>query len=152
MKNWKDFQAKEELAVVGDERLIVREFSVRARDELMSMIDLEKFNSVMGNLRDEEKDTISKAIESENLTPLMSMIQTVFSGALSKAVCLALDTKPNREKLEMDSVFDWVMDNLTIRQELELIKLVIEVNDFFGLIGSYASLLSNLAPKDQEDS
>jgi len=79
---------------------------------------------------------------------------------LTRVSCVVLDTEKNRRIVGVENVdcvpdndgilfyeqmHIWVKENLTLRQEQELIKSLITTNDFVGLVKNYITLVSGAA-------
>lgn len=95
-----------------------------------------------------------------------SLIFHLLSEHMSHICCLSLDTRMNQQKLGLGEsgigfpdkhpefgylynakFYDWVTNNLTVRQEQQVVKSVIQVNDFVGLLKNYWTLASTTIEK-----
>jgi hypothetical protein len=166
MNSYSDFLPKKKKILVGEKTLVVNEYTIAKRDAVLKIvleeIDVmnlaQPFIDTLGGKRvvNEKEDN-----EKEDGATLAQMLLKVFGGAMTKLSCLTLDTAENRgtvfekneiseQELIVDDVhgyvyhpgmFNWVRNNLTPKQEQELIRAVVEVNNFGGLVKNYVTLV-----------
>lgn len=181
MESHADFAPGKAMVKVGNLELEVRELGAAQRDAIVRMIG-EKMESVntrallkqARELTDGESG--DEGAEQQAGPNMIDIVLEVFSGMLTDADCVVLDTPANRQVVSKKELGDaspipspdelplhdkygcemfkplwaWVRANITTRQELELVRKVVELNDFVGLGKNLAALLKEVVPGFEE--
>lgn len=144
--NFDDFKPKSAIVLVGDKQLQVSEYTIAQRDAVMSVV----FDDV--NIIESLKPIFDSAKEdgdeegSVNAVHIAEVLKKVLGGGFTKISLLTLNTDTNRKLVEVKTkseMDDWINDNLRMRQEVEIIKAVLDVNDFVETIKKYLALVNN---------
>lgn len=160
--DYKEFLPKSKMVVVGDKELQVKEYTIAKRDAFLrvflSGIDVVKLVSPLWSAVQRMKDDgLLNVNISELAEPMKQTVIQLFAKDLTKIACLTLDCDENRKKVFPGELriavdeehgyfycpdfFSWVQDNLTMRQEQEILTTIIEVNDFVSLLKNYKALV-----------
>jgi hypothetical protein len=141
-----EYKPKKEQLLVGDEHILeVRELVASKRDQVFNVVfgevNVVGAISAITQLADDET-------KNEATSELAKTAQKILGGSLTQIAQIVLDTKANRKKvnLESEKFDDWLADNMTMKQEARLLELVIEVNDFVGLVKNYVALVGKVQP------
>ena len=144
----------------------MNEFVCAKRDAVLSVAlrDLEigvVFQS-LSNLK-EVKDNDESALE--KFGPVADIFKTMIMQLLTKNLtlvsCLTLDTLKNRKTVGVTeeetpstnevfgfeynaAMFNWIKNNLTMKQEQTLLEKIFEVNDFVELVKNYSALVTKV--------
>ena len=166
MKDYSNFIPKNVAVLVGNVEMEVSEYTIAKRDAAMkimlSSLDIatlvKPFLDAARMAKNDQEITV-------DLTLLINQAKDILirmlGSDLTSISCLTLDTAANRKTLISimnqpqinDTVNDskygfayspmmyqWISDNLTARQEYNIIQAVFEINDFVGLVKNYSSL------------
>ncbi len=173
IQSYEDFVPRSAMIKVGGEALHVEELVAVKRDALVRIILAEvdvirlfgPFIRGLGKVFGANEDVETEDQEDdfdfgEVFGDVKKSIANILGKNLTRVSCVVLDTTKNRqivgieneEKAEdEDGIFfcphmhNWIKENLTLRQEQELIKALVTTNDFVGLVKNYISLVKNTA-------
>ena len=162
--SFQDLMPRKKFVMVGEKQLLVKEYVAAKRDAVVKMV-LETAGSLSGLLEKyqtasrPDKDGVRRELTViEMAAGLKDLIRSLLGGNLTLIACLTLDVQENREivgiagahKVEdnfryeyTEEMFSWVRGNLTMRQELELLDAVFEVNGFGELVKKYGALVTS---------
>jgi hypothetical protein len=176
VSDYADFLPKVVLMKVGAVELEAQELTIAKRDAalkiILSGLDIA---TLIKPFWDAAKNAKSSEEAMVDLTVLVRQLKDVLIRVLGNDLttisCLCLDTPGNRkkvavllakaevEKLASDSkhgysfspvFFEWLRENLTTRQEYRLIEVLVEINDFTGLLKNYVSLVTGIFKATRE--
>jgi len=99
---------------------------------------------------------------------IKELVLKLLSNDLTLVSCLALDTLDNRKRAGLDNpkqtatdkahgyeycpaMFEFVKNSLTLPQEQQVLKAVVEVNDVVGLVKNYWTPVAKLLSEKKED-
>ncbi len=163
MTDYASFMPKTIPIKVGGTDLDAQELTIAKRDAALKIVltglDVATFFKPFWDAArsKQELDLTAVAVKMKD-----ALLQ-VLGKDLTTVSCLTLDTPQNRkrvavllsepavEKVEEDKnfgyvyspvFFAWARENLTARQEYQLIEAMLEINDFVGLIKNYATLVT----------
>jgi len=176
MNDFASLMPRSEQVLVGDKTLLVPEYTGAKRDAiiavLLSGLEIVALAEPIAEAvkTAKAKSAISKKEEDIELNfadlavKLEGSVKNILSRDLSQVMCITLDTEENRTKVGIKSgtstenkthhfkfnqdMFDWVKNNLTMRQEPNVLGAILEVNDFASLIKKYLTLISKATPKE----
>lgn len=161
--DYKDFMPKHQGVLVGTTELRVTEYTIAKRDAvlriLLSGLDIvtlvKPFWDAISTARDTKKSATVNLVELA--AQLKDTVLKLVGNDLTTIACLTLDTKKNRsdaniaeDELQVNSehgfefsptMFRFVKENLTQRQEQEVLAGILKVNDFVGLVKNYKTLV-----------
>ena len=175
MSDFANFRPKTKDVLVGDKTLVVKEFVAAKRDAVVKVflegLDIANLLKPFGDAIKQYKAqgelgeiALDLADVGGQLKDLVLKILTV---ELTTIGCITLDTLDNRQRIEAvdagkelsidkkhgyeynKELFAWVGDNLTLRQEQQLLAAIIEVNDVVELVKNYFSLVQKTMKKDK---
>jgi len=144
-------------------RLIVEEMVAAKRDAVVKtlLLDLDA-SSILRPIVEAVRsggENVAKVDLAEMAIPLKKVALDLLSNHMTKISCIVLDTKENRNRVGDDvppdttsadnkfgykysePMFDWIGDNLTVRQEQQVFEAMVNVNDFAGLVKNYSTLV-----------
>ena len=170
MEQFSDFLPKKKEVIVGEKKLVCKEFSIAKRDAVVKcVLDnlhivelLDPFRKAFEGIKAGEVPTSIPVNLSEVAESLKGLILKLLSNDLSEISCIALDVPENRKTLGIESnletndkhgyeynkeFFSYVKESLTPAQEQKLLEVIVEVNDFVELIKNYKTLALNLIKK-----
>lgn len=170
MSDFANFRPKSTEVLVGEKTLVVKEFVAAKRDAVVKVF-LKGLNvaTLLKPLSDAAKLLKSQgdgagikdvAIDLADIADqLKELILKILAEELTQIGCITLDTLENRQRIDgidpskklstnevhgyeyNKELFDWIGNNLTMRQEQQLIAAIIEVNDIVDLVKNYWSLV-----------
>ena len=176
MSDFANFRPKSMEVLAGDKTLVVKEFVAAKRDAVvkvfLSGLDIANLLKPFGDLIKEYREKGTDGILDLDLSSigvqLKGLILNILANELTEIGCLTLDVLENRQRVEpakpldgmktnekhgyeySSEMFSWIKDNLTLHQEQQLIKAIIEVNDIMGLIKNYLALVQvTIVEKDK---
>jgi|GEM_PF-5331713 len=172
MKDYQDYLPRTQAVNVAGKDLVVREYNAAKRDAFVKVVlsNLHVATLIKPLAETWRRRSADKAADGMNYEDLAEQIKTValklLSNDLTLVVCLTLDVPENRKALgagenlqqhpehgflHSPEVFKWVRENLLPRNEPALVKAVIEVNDFMGLVKNWAALVGEMMSAAREE-
>lgn len=169
MTDYADFMPRTKQVRVGGIELDAQEFTVAKRDAalkvLLSGLDVATLVKPFWEAARSIKGKDGEAMVDLTLIAgkLKDVLLQVLGDDLTTVSCLTLDTPQNRKRVavlladpgvenaELDGkhgysysprFFAWARENLTARQEYQLLEAAVEINDFVGLVKNYAALVT----------
>jgi len=142
-----EFMPKTEKVLIGSEHVLeVCELVAGKRDKVFTVIfgDIDIIGAFNAFTKITDEDTKDQGVKD-----LAGIAQKVLGGALTRIAKIVLSTEANMKKTGCKNVTDfekWVSNNMTMKQESKLLELVLDVNDFVGLIKNYAALAGKVTP------
>jgi len=170
MSDFANFRPKTVEVLVGEKPLIVKEFVAAKRDAVVKVFLeglnianlLKPFSDTIKQIKSigDAVDAAEVAIDLADIADqLKHLVLKIFSEELTQIGCITLDILENRQRIEgikaddklsvndkhgyeyNKEFFAWVANNLTLRQEQQLIGAIIEVNDIASLVKNYWTLV-----------
>lgn len=173
MNDFSSFLPKFSVLAVGAVELDAQEFTIAKRDAVLKII-LSGLDvaTILRPFWDAAKAGSKTEIDlSELVVQLKGVVTQILTNDLTTVSCLTLDTPSNRKKLAVflenpnlektaedpkhgyiysPQMFLWLKENLTARQECHLLEMVVEINDFVGLIKNYVALVAKVTKLARE--
>jgi hypothetical protein len=175
--NVQDFKPRCQKVAIGELELEVQEYTLAKRDAVIGLFlrGLDAASIIRPFL-----DGVKAAKEGGDvvldLTVIANQAVDILVRFLSKdlttVACMTLDTNSNRKKVATylgepafgqdvssdvetaytwsPSMFMWIKDNMTVRQEQQVIESVVETNDFGGLVKNYSTLVARMVKSARE--
>ena len=163
MTDYASFMPKVVPIKVGGTELDAQELTIAKRDAVLKIVltslDVATFFKPFWDAAKSKQELDLSAVAVKMKDALLQ----VLGEDLTTVSCLTLDTPQNRKKVavllaepaveKIDSdpkfgytfspvFFAWARENLTTRQEYQLIEAMLEINDFVGLVKNYATLVT----------
>jgi len=141
------FPFERRISLRGGEVLVVREFTLRQRDALASVLDEVGDDEAAKLLRE-----ILGAAEvpgGEAEIPVLEVVRAVLSkvrsGVVTRLLVAAIDLPENRKLWDGGDALSWTLDHVTIADEPEILRTVLEINDVAAYLGKLWALLPTKA-------
>lgn len=141
-----DLELNEQTVVLrSGEQLMLREMTLRQRDRLGKIIsglgdeNLQKALAPLSNTEGED-------VNIDAVSFIQVIAGKIGEGSLTEVLCAAIDSKENRHHWNDSNVEDWVLDTISISDELIILKAFVAVNDVAAYVGNLLALtpLKNL--------
>ena len=147
-------KAKEQKVFVGNKELTVKEMVLSQRDFLFQKLSSYSVSEML--YRNRLAGTDEKISGKNIIEALQEIIIKLGSKDLTELVINVLNTKGNREEAmgtdpkdgtqiattKMDS---WIKENMTWKQEPEILKAILDVNDIGGILKNYMEIGGQLS-------
>ena len=124
-----DLELNEQTVVLrSGEQLMLREMTLRQRDRLGKIIsglgdeNLQKALAPLSNTEGED-------VNIDAVSFIQVIAGKIGEGSLTEVLCAAIDSKENRHHWNDSNVEDWVLDTISISDELIILKAFVAVND-----------------------
>jgi len=175
--SYKEFMPRRMDVMVGGKKLVVREFNAAKRDAIVRMVvdDLDlgaagrSFSEAVARFRESQEGEEPGAEKVGAVFQQMrGIVKKVLGRDLTSLMCVTLDVAENREAVGLGkekieehpqhrfrhcpAMWRWVEDNLLLRNEPEIVKAIVEVNDFSTLVKNWSTLVADLAGAAGEES
>ena len=146
-------KAKEKKVNVGDKELTIKEMVLAQRDFLFQKLQSYSVSDMLFRGRiigSAEKITGKNVIEA-----IQEIVVKLGSKDLTELVINVLNTKENRQvvngetkdtiAIQMAKMEAWIRDSMTWKQEPEVIKAILEVNDIGEILKNYMEIGGQLS-------
>lgn len=158
-----DWMPKKKEVVVGEVAMVVREMTIAKRDAvvkvlLSNMEVMPLLQPFIESARSEASEGVARLNVGALADRLKDVAKKLLGDDLTRVCCIVLDVEENRRVSGVNAsvkhedpdhgfryseeFFDWVKENLTLRQEQEVITATLVVNDFVGLVKNYSTLVA----------
>lgn len=147
-------KAKEQKVLVGNKELTVKEMVLSQRDFLFQKLSSYSVSEMLyrGRIAGTEEKISGKNI----IEAIQEIVIKLGSKDLTELIINILNTKINREEvlgtdskdtipLATTKMESWIRDNMTWKQEPEILKAILEVNDIGGILKNYMEIGGQLS-------